>query len=98
MVMTTDTVECYHDVTMTRTQVQLTEEQVEALRRLSAAEGRSIAYLVREGVEILLRSRITRRDPKEIKARALAAAGKFHSGLKDLSKNHDKYLAEDFGS
>lgn len=37
---------CYHDG-MIRTQVQLTEEQMEALRRLSARTRRSVADLVR---------------------------------------------------
>ena len=96
--MTTSTLECYHAGTMTRTQVQFTDEQLEVLRRISAAEGRSMADLVREGVELLIHSRIARRNPKELRERAMAAAGKFRSGLKDLAVNHDKYLAEDFGS
>ena len=31
-------------------------------------------------------------DPAERRQRALAAAGRFHSGLQDLSGDHDKYL------
>ena len=41
---------------MIRTQVQLSPEQVEALRRLSAATGRSIADLVRQGYLVRARS------------------------------------------
>ena len=78
---------------MARTQLQFTEEQMKALRDLAAAEERSIADLVREAVEVLLRSR-TRRSRAEIKERALAAVGCGHSGLKDISVNHDKYLNE----
>ncbi len=44
---------CYHDA-MVRTQVQLVEEQVAALRRISAETGRSMADLVREGVKLCL--------------------------------------------
>jgi hypothetical protein len=29
--------------------------------------------------------------------RAIAAAGRFRSGIKALSASHDDYLAEDFG-
>jgi hypothetical protein len=33
-------------------------------------------------------------DPAERKRRALAAVGRFHSGLADLSEAHDRYLEE----
>src|SRR3990167_6786819 len=50
---------CYHAITMplTRLQVQLAESQPEALRSLAAAAGRSVADLVREGVDALLGAR-----------------------------------------
>lgn len=35
-------------------------------------------------------------DPKERRRRAIAAAGKFHSGTVDLSADHDRYLEEAF--
>jgi hypothetical protein len=62
---------CHHYITLryyyivVRTQIQLTIEQIEALRRLGAQ-------------------------------RFLHAAGKFSSGLNDVSVNHDQYLGEDF--
>ena len=37
------------------------------------------------------------RDREELKRRALAVSGRFRSGLKDLSTEHDRYLEEDFG-
>jgi hypothetical protein len=75
-----------------RTQVQFTEEQRQALRRLSAQQGRSIAELVRTDVEHVLRE-----SDREVRARRfLKAVGKPNSGLGDVSRNHDKYLAEDF--
>ena len=77
---------------MVRTQIQLTEEQMQALRQLSAEQGRSVAELVRTGVDHVLRE-----STREIRVkRFLSAVGKFNSGLKDIARNHDKYLDEDF--
>ena len=39
---------------MIRTQIQLTEEQMEALRRLAALKKKSMADLVRQSVELYL--------------------------------------------
>jgi hypothetical protein len=79
---------------MTRTQVQFTDEQVRELHELAEAEGRSVADLVREGVDALLRGR-PRRSRAEIRRRAKSVRS-FRSGLRDVSVNHDRYLAEDF--
>jgi hypothetical protein len=35
-------------------------------------------------------------DPAERRRRAIAAAGRFHSGIADLSSDHDRYLDEAF--
>ena len=35
-------------------------------------------------------------DPAERRRRAIAAAGRFRSGISDLSTNHDKYLEESY--
>ena len=35
-------------------------------------------------------------DPAERRRRAIAAAGRFHSGAADLSSGHDRYLDEAF--
>lgn len=65
---------------------------MQALRQLSAERGRSIADLVRKSVDDMLKE-----SSRESRAqRFLNAAGKFNSGLTDVSQNHDKYLAEDF--
>ena len=77
---------------MVRTQIQLTEEQMQALRVLSAEQGRSTAELVRTGVD-----RVLQESTREMRVkRLLSVVGKFNSGLKDVSENHDKYLTEDF--
>jgi hypothetical protein len=82
---------------MIRTQIQLTEEQSEALKQLAAREGNTVAELVRQGVDQLIRSRGFT-DPGELRRRALAVAGKFRSEDKDLSAERDRYAAEAFES
>jgi hypothetical protein len=81
---------------MIRTQVQLTDRQLKALRHASAATGRSVADLIRQGVDQYLagRSEIGREERIE---RALKVAGRFSSGRTDVSANHDRHLAEAFG-
>jgi hypothetical protein len=80
---------------MVRTQVQLTERQLDTLRELSAATGRPVAELVRLGVELYLSSQ-HQPSRKEQIGRALRALGKFSSGSDDVSIHHDRYLAEAF--
>ena len=77
---------------MVRTQVQLTQRQLDTLRELSTATGRPVAELVRLGVELYLSSqhRPSRKDQID---RALRALGKFSSGRNDVSVHHDRYLA-----
>jgi hypothetical protein len=83
---------------MVRTQVQLTEEQLDKLRKASADTGKSVAQLVRLGVELYLSSVAQpQKDMRAMRERALKAAGKFSSGLPDLGLNHDHYLDEAFG-
>jgi len=78
---------------MIRTQVQLTEEQFTALKKISAAEGVSLAELIRQGVAQVLAARHGA-DYRSRVERALRAAGRFRSGVKDLSRRHDEYFAE----
>ena len=79
---------------MVRTQIQLTEEQAQALKRMSARQGKSVAEIIRMSVDDLIR-RGGEKDPVEIRQRALQAAGKLN-GPSDLSSNHDQYLADAF--
>lgn len=78
---------------MVRTQIQLTEAQYEALRSRAAAEGRSMADLIRTGVDALLREP-GRVGAEERRRRALDVIGCCHSGPPDLSSQHDRHLAE----
>jgi hypothetical protein len=80
---------------MVRTQIQLTENQLDSLKRLSVNSGRSIADLIREAVELSLRKQGAANSDDRIK-RALAVAGKFSSGARDVSVHHDDYLADAF--
>ena len=78
---------------MVRTQIQLTEEQVQSLKQLAASRNISIAELIRRSVDTLL-AREGIMDREEMHKRARAAAGRFHFGLRDLSERHDRYFAQ----
>ena len=80
---------------MVRTQIQLTDAQASALKALAAAEGRSMADLIREGVEAILRARGTV-DREAVKARSIAALGRFKSNTRHLGSKHDDHLADAF--
>jgi hypothetical protein len=80
---------------MVRTQVQLTKDQLQALRQASAETGKSVAALVRVGVDQYLagRSELSRQERVE---RALRVAGRFSSGRPHVSAAHDRHLADAF--
>ncbi len=82
---------CYR-IGMVRTQVQLTEEQARRLRALAREEGVSLAEMVRRAVEGYLQEK-ENGGFAERAERALAAVGRFASGLRDVSQEHDRYLA-----
>lgn len=77
---------------MVRTQIQLTKEQAEALKRLAAERGVSVAHLVRRSVDALIRES-QGLSWEERKRRALAIRS-FHSEVTDLSVRHDDYFVE----
>ena len=76
---------------MVRTQVQLSESQIEALKQLATRTGLSVGELVRRSVDQLVTT-----EPETIseerKRRALKAVGKFASGCHDVSTEHDQHL------
>ena len=78
---------------MIRTQIQLTEAQAQALKALAAARQSSVAELIRQGVDHLLRQAGSA-DLLERRRRAIAAAGRFHSGRPDVAARHDDCLTE----
>lgn len=82
---------------MVRTQIQLTDAQARGLKALAASEGRSMAELIRDGVDAILRARGTV-DREAVKARSIAALGRFNSGTRNLGSGHDDHLADAFQS
>jgi hypothetical protein len=75
-----------------RTQISMTAEQAEGLRRLAEIRRRSQAALLRDALdELLADDRRSRRI-----AAARAAFGAFRSGVSDTSVNHDEALEEAF--
>lgn len=90
---------------MVRMMIQLTDEQVKALKEMAKARKTPVARLVRESVTVYVANAI--KDPEQLKKKRRALAGlqkikkaKFRdaAGKKDLSVNHDKYLDEIFAS
>jgi hypothetical protein len=78
---------------MVRTQIQLTEEQARAIKRIASAKGVSVAEVIRRAVEGVIKS-IPKADMAERQRRALDIVGKFRSGRRDISKRHDDYLTD----
>ena len=81
---------------MVRTQIQLTEEQVKALKKIALSRHLSIAEIIRQAVDIVIRTN-TMVDIEERRKRAIDIVGRFSSGKRDISRKHDTYLAEAFG-
>jgi hypothetical protein len=81
---------------MVRTQIQLTEKQAKALKKLASSRQLSMAELIRQGVDAILISPVVL-NAEEKRKRALAVAGRYRSGKRDISREHDKQLAEAFG-
>jgi len=81
---------------MVRTQIQLTEEQVKALKKIALSRHLSIAELIRQAVDTVIRTNTTV-DIEERRKRAIDIVGRFSSGKRDISRKHDTYLAEAFG-
>ncbi|MDO9128357.1 MAG: CopG family transcriptional regulator [Anaerolineales bacterium] len=90
---------------MIRTMVQLTEEQLKALKELAKARKTSVAKLVRESVAqyVVIAEKASEREEKRRRALEFIEMMKkepFHDkdGATDVSVNHDKYLAEIYGT
>ncbi|NOH01180.1 MAG: ribbon-helix-helix protein, CopG family [Chloroflexi bacterium] len=92
---------------MVRTMVQLTEEQVKALKKLAKARKTSMAQLVRESVSMYVSASAQDADREEKRRRALEFLQyikenkeKFRDfeGKTDVAVNHDKYLEEIYGT
>jgi hypothetical protein len=82
---------------MERKQVQLTARQASALRKEAARRQTSDAAIVREAIDLWLRAH-GQGDADDRWQRAMAVVGAFASGRKDISREHDRELAESFRS
>ncbi len=80
---------------MVRTQIQITEEHARQLKILAAREKKSVAEIIREAIDLRLQKQ-TSIDETTLRHHAIELAGKYHSGVDDLSENHDRYLVEAF--
>ena len=78
---------------MVRTQIQLTEDQAKALKRIAQSRHLSVAELIRRAVDTAIKSSSVI-DIEERHRRAMEIVGKFGSGKRDISKKHDFYLTE----
>lgn len=76
-----------------RTQISLDAAQAARLRRLARERGTSMAALIRDAVELAYPEG-SDDSPEARWQRALAAIGRHHSGLSDVSIRHDDYLAD----
>ena len=75
-----------------RTQIQLTEEQMERLRRVSKARGVSIAAVIREAVDRSLD--VDDRKRRWELAMSVVGTGRDIEGATDVSERHDEYYAD----
>ena len=92
---------------MVRMMIQLTEEQVRALKELAKARKMPVAKLVRESVAEYIVATPKKPTYEEKRQRALEFLRKLRNkeiqfrdveGKTDVSVNHDKYLDEAYGS
>jgi hypothetical protein len=80
-----------------RTQIQLTEEQVKEVKKIAQARHISVAEIIREALNNVIRSGAgVAVNVEDQRMRALKAVGKYSSGKHDISGKHDKYLSEAF--
>lgn len=76
---------------MIRTQIQLKEEQINALKEIANAENISLAEVVRRAVDRFIEKQ-DKPDREELVRRYLSTAGCCSSKEGDVSINHDKYI------
>ena len=79
---------------MIRTQIRLTDEQARRVKRIAVERQVSMATVIREGVDLLLRSAEAAATDDERIERAISVAGQFRSGGGDGATQHDAHLQE----
>ena len=79
--------------TVIRTQISLTEAQMERLKRVARRRHTSIAAIIRDAVDATVTDEDTDRLARQ--RRAFGLAGAFSSGRSDASDRHDEILGEE---
>jgi hypothetical protein len=79
---------------MFQTVVELTERQDKALKMLAGTYRVTVEDLIRRSIDKFIES--TPLDMAERRRRALSIVGRYHSGIGDLSIEHDKYLGDSY--
>jgi hypothetical protein len=77
---------------MVRTQIQLSEDEADAVKRLARERSVSMASVIRAAIDVYVR-RESGLSLDERWERSLAGIGGFHSGTSDLSARHDDEFA-----
>jgi hypothetical protein len=78
---------------MVRTQIQLPESQVAVLKKIAASQNSSMAEIIRQSIDFFVKSNHSDKTVQQ-RHRAMAVAGKFRSGIRDLASAHDAYFAK----
>ena len=82
---------------MIRMQVQFSEQQMRLLKSRAAQEQVSVAELVRRAVDAWSTGQSSA-PTDERRRRAIAVAGRFASGSRDVAIRHDNYLTDAYRS
>ena len=84
-------------ITAHRTQIYLDDFRYNELKERARKEGKSSAQVVREAIDAQLKKKqkVDKKEKEKVWREFFKLAGAFNSGLSDVSRNHDRYLAED---
>lgn len=80
-----------------RTQIQLKEQQMQALKARASQDHVSVSELIRRAVEAWFASEGLN-SPEMRRRRAIEATGRFASGQHEVAKRHDEHLADIYSS
>ncbi len=83
---------------MTEMSIHLTDWQLQGLQHVATEYKASMEDIIKQSIDAWLHlKRPAVLDQEEKMRRILSVAGKYNSGLGDVSENHDHYLAEAYG-
>jgi len=79
---------------MVRSQIQFPREQLSSIRLVARSEGVSVAEVVRRAVDHYLENKVPAAREDALRSRARAVSGRYGSGFRDTSAEHDRHVAE----